>query len=340
MLTIDGSYGEGGGQIIRTSLALSLVTGKPFRVERVRANREKPGLQRQHLTAVLAAAEICNAQVEGARVGATEFSFIPGETVAGAYSFNIGTAGSSALVMQALLPPLMLASEPSVLTIEGGTHNVHAPPFEFLQKTFLPLVNRTGVRVSLELERYGFYPPGGGKINVSIEPTGEKKRVDIPARGEILGRKARALVVKLPAHIAERELAVIERELGLSGDELALETSSNALSPGNIVTIEIRSPHVTEIFTGIGQRGVPAEDVAQGAVTEAQRYLSPDISVGEHLADQLLIPMSLASGGSYITGTPSLHTKTNIEVIKKFLDLKIRTLQLSESVWKIEVETS
>jgi RNA 3'-terminal phosphate cyclase (ATP) len=338
MLTIDGAYGEGGGQIIRTSLALALVTGKAFRVERVRANREKPGLQRQHLTAVLSAAKIGNAEVEGARVGATEFSFIPGEVMPGQYTFSIGTAGSTTLVMQALLPPLMLASQPSVLTIEGGTHNLHAPPFEFLQKTFLPLVNLTGPRVSLELERYGFYPPGGGSINVLIEPTGERTRLSIQERGEIHHQSARALVVRLPPHIAERELAVIADELGWGEERLELETSDNAVSPGNIVTIEIRSTHVTEIFTGIGERGVRAEVVAQRAAQEAKNYLSIEAPVGEHLADQLLIPLALADGGSYITGPLSLHTRTNIEIIKKFLDVKITALQLSERVWKIEIE--
>ncbi len=338
MLSIDGSYGEGGGQIIRTSLALSLVTGKAFRVDRVRANRNKPGLQKQHLTAVLSAAEIGQATVEGARVGATEFTFIPGEVVPGNYDFSIGTAGSTTLVLQAVLPPLMLASKPSVLTIEGGTHNTHAPPFEFLQKTFLPLVNRTGASVSTELERYGFYPPGGGRINVLIEPMEERRRLEIPERGEIERMRARALVVKLPSHIAERELAIIEQELGWRDEQLEIETSNNALSPGNVVTIEIESEYVTEIFTGIGQRGVRAEDVAQSAVDEAKNYLASGAPVGQHLADQLLIPLALAGGGSYITGALSLHTKTNIEIIKKFLDVKITTLQLSESLWKIEIQ--
>jgi RNA 3'-terminal phosphate cyclase (ATP) len=337
MLIIDGSYGEGGGQIIRTSLALSLVTGKSFRVERVRANRDRPGLQRQHLTAVLSAAKIGNAEVEGAHVGTSEFSFVPGEVVPGDYTFSIGTAGSTTLVMQAVLPPLLIASGPSVLTIEGGTHNVHAPPFEFLQRTFLPLVNRTGPKVSLELERYGFYPPGGGKLNVLIEPTGVRERLEIETRDEILSHKARALVVKLPPHIAERELAVVEQELGLSGEQLELATSQNAISPGNVLTIEIASEQVTEIFTGIGQRGVRAEEVAQTAVKEAMQYLSVDAPVGEHLADQLLIPLALARGGSYITGPLSLHTKTNIEVIKQFLDVKITTLQLSENLWRVMV---
>src|SRR5919199_69283 len=150
MLTIDGSFGEGGGQIIRSSCALSLISGKAFRVEKVRANRAKPGLQRQHLTAVMAAAEVGGAKVEGACVGAREFTFVPGEVRAGDYTFSIGTAGSATLVLQTVLPPLMIAGEPSTVALEGGTHNVHAPPFEFLERAFLPLVNQTGLRVEVE----------------------------------------------------------------------------------------------------------------------------------------------------------------------------------------------
>lgn len=156
MLTIDGSFGEGGGQIIRSSLALSLITGKAFRVYNVRAGREKPGLKPQHLMSVQAAARVGGAQVDGAAVGSREFSFVPGRVSAGEYHFAIGTAGATMLVLQTVLPPLMIADAPSVITLEGGTHNKHAPPFDFLQKTFLPLINRTGPHVQLELERYGF----------------------------------------------------------------------------------------------------------------------------------------------------------------------------------------
>src|SRR2546423_9924829 len=165
MITIDGSFGEGGGQIIRTSLALSLITGREFRIYNVRARRDKPGLQRQHLTAVNAAAEVGQAQVEGAGVGAREFTFTPGHTQAGAYTFDIGTAGSTTLVLQTVLPPLMIADAPSLLTLRGGTHNVHAPPYEFLARAFLPLVSPMGPRLSIELVRHGFYPPRGGSLN-------------------------------------------------------------------------------------------------------------------------------------------------------------------------------
>jgi len=337
MLTIDGSLGEGGGQIIRTSLALSLITGKAFRVFNVRARRDRPGLQRQHLTAVTAAAAIGGARVDGAHVGSKEFTFVPGEVKAGEYKFSIGTAGSTMLVLQAVLPPLMIASEPSLLLFEGGTHNVHAPPFEFIQRTFLPLVNRMGPSISVELQRYGFYPPGGGRFNVYIEPARALRRLDLIERGAILSERARALVVNLPPHIGERELAVASEQLGWMPDQLDLETSTNAISAGNVFTIAVESESLTEVFTGIGERGVRAEQIASRVVEETKRYLDAGAPAGEHLADQLLIPLTLARGGSYTTVTPSLHTTTNIEVIKKFLPVEITTTQLSEEVWKIEV---
>ncbi|HEX8847124.1 MAG TPA: RNA 3'-terminal phosphate cyclase [Pyrinomonadaceae bacterium] len=337
MITIDGSFGEGGGQIIRTSCALSLITGKPFRIHNVRARRAKPGLQRQHLTAVLAAAKIGRAKVEGAAVGSSEFTFSPGKVSPGDYTFSIGTAGSTTLVLQTVLPPLMIADGESSLTLEGGTHNVHAPPFEFLQKTFLPLVNLTGPKISIELERYGFYPPGGGRLRVHVEPAGSRNGFDLGERGEIRGLRARALVVKLPPSIGERELNVIRESLGWTDEQLRLETSDNALSPGNVLTVEIESEQLTEVFTGIGERGVRAETIAERVVREVEQYLSVDAPVGEHLADQLLIPLALAGGGSYLTGPLSLHTTTNIEVIKRFLDVAIITSPVDDQMWRIEV---
>jgi len=337
MLTIDGSYGEGGGQIIRTSLALSLVTGKAFHVERVRANRDKPGLRQQHLTAVRAAQEIGQATVEGAAVGATAFSFIPGAVTPGDYTFSVGTAGSATLVFQTVLPPLMIASGQSMLRFEGGTHNVHAPPFDFLQRTFLPLVSQMGLHVLIELGRYGFYPPGGGHFEVFIEPNTETRALNLIERGTIRQRRARALVVNLPASMAERELSVVKEKMGLSDEELHAELSDNAISRGTAVMVDIESEHLTEVFTRIGERGIRAEVIAEHAADEALAYLASDAPVGEHLADQLLIPMALCDGGSFVTGSLSLHTKTNIEVIKKFLNVDISVRELRNKTWVVEV---
>ncbi len=337
MLTIDGSFGEGGGQIIRTSLSLSLVTGKPFHVERVRARRDKPGLRQQHLTAVNAAAAVGHASVEGAAVGSKEFTFVPGAVTPGEYVFNIGTAGSSTLVLQTVLPPLMIASGPSILRIEGGTHNVHAPPYEFVERTFLPLIRRIGPHVDIELERYGFYPPGGGRFTVLIEPAEESHRLDLLERGPIVARRARALVVNLPASMAERELTVIKEKMGLNDDELYAEISDNAISRGTAAMVEIESSDVTELFSRIGERGVRAEVIAEHAADDAIAYLETPAPVGEHLADQLLIPLALAKGGSFTTGVLSLHTQTNIEVIQKFLDVDITTAQSKNGLWTIDV---
>jgi RNA 3'-phosphate cyclase len=190
MLCIDGSYGEGGGQIIRTSLALSLITGKPFRVRNVRARRDKPGLQRQHLTAVTAAAAIGTAKADGAHLGSKEFTFEPGAIQPGEYKFTIGTAGSTMLVLQAVLPPLMIADAPSLLLFEGGTHNVKAPPFEFIRKSFLPLINRTGPNVTVELQRYGFYRAAVVSTSTSSPP--RSFVVSTSSSAEPFSRNARA----------------------------------------------------------------------------------------------------------------------------------------------------
>jgi RNA 3'-terminal phosphate cyclase (ATP) len=170
VIEIDGSFGEGGGQILRSSLALAIVTGQPVRLSNIRAGRRKPGLMRQHLTAVNAAAAICGATVDGERIGATELTFTPGAVRAGEYQFSIGTAGSTTLVLQTVLLPLLTAGGPSRIVLEGGTHNPFAPPFDFLERAYLPLINRMGPNVRATLERPGFYPAGGGRIAIEIEP--------------------------------------------------------------------------------------------------------------------------------------------------------------------------
>jgi RNA 3'-terminal phosphate cyclase (ATP) len=337
MVVIDGSHGEGGGQIIRTSLALSLVTGESFRVEHVRANRERPGLRQQHLTAVNAAAEIGHAQVEGAAVGSTEFTFRPGKVMPGNYTFNIGTAGSATLVLQTMLPPLMIASRPSTLRIEGGTHNVHAPPYDFIERTFIPMVSRIGPQFLIVLGRYGFYPPGGGYFDVMIEPCSTLRRLDVLERGKIIDQRATALVVNLPASMAERELAVIKEKMGWSGEQLYAEVSENAYSRGTAVMVEIESEYVTELCSRVGERGVRAEVIAENAADDALRYLKTEAPVGEHLADQLLVPLSVARGGSFATGPLSLHTQTNIDVIRKFVDVDITARETAHGIWRVDV---
>jgi RNA 3'-terminal phosphate cyclase (ATP) len=333
MILIDGSIGEGGGQILRTALGLSMVTGQPFRIEKIRAGRDKPGLLRQHLTAVNAAAAICGASVEGAAISSRELSFTPGKVKAGEYTFSIGSAGSTTLV----LPALLTADGPSSLTLEGGTHNPHAPPIDFLEKAFLPLINRMGPTVNVTLERAGFYPAGGGRFIVNVQPAAKLLPLHLPERGEIKRRLAKAVVAALPGEIAKRELQKVEKMLGWSGEQLQIRQLPNEWGPGNLLTLEIESEHVTEVFTGFGMKAVTAEAVADQAVQQARRYLAAKIPVGESLADQLLLPLALAGEGSFVTHSPTRHTKTNIEVITRFLPVRVAVAEISRDVWRVEI---
>lgn len=324
MITIDGSQGEGGGQILRTSLALSAITGQPFRIERVRAGRDKPGLLRQHLTAVDAAAQICGAEVDGATIGSAELTFTPGRVRAGAYRFAVGTAGSTTLVLQTVLPALMIVDGESTLTLEGGTHNPHAPPLDFLDRAFLPVVRQMGPRVDVTLERAGFYPAGGGRFVVHITPTPRAalRPFHIESRGEVKTRRAHAVVAGLSGEIAKRELAKVSERLGWAGDELKIHQLPQAWGPGNVLMLEIVSEHVTEIVTSFGMRSVTSEAVAEAAAQQAREYLAAGTPVGTCLSDQLLIPLALAGAGSFVTSAPSRHTMTNADVIGRFLGVR------------------
>ncbi|MEW5994707.1 MAG: RNA 3'-terminal phosphate cyclase [Candidatus Zixiibacteriota bacterium] len=337
MIEIDGSFGEGGGQILRTSLALSLVAGKPFRIVNIRAARKKPGLMHQHLTSVKAAARVGQAQVEGDALGSGELSFAPQLVTPGVYHFDVGTAGSCTLVLQAILPALLIADDESEIILEGGTHNPFAPPFDFLEKAFLPIINRMGPTVKVKLDRPGFFPAGGGKIRVFISPTARLSCIDLIERGQVKRRAARAIVARLPRTIAERELQVVKLALGLDKKCLHAEEVTKSRGPGNVLIIEVESEQLTEVFTGFGERGKRAEAVAEETVLRAKEYLDASLPVGRRLADQLLIPFALAGGGSYRTLSPTDHTTTNIEVIKRFLDVDITATQLDEKRWEVRI---
>ena len=336
MVTIDGLFGEGGGQILRTSLALSLVTGKPFSIHNIRAGRKKPGLMRQHLTAVNAAVEIGQATIKGNRIGSQAFTFEPEMIKPGKFHFAIGSAGSCTLVFQTILPALLMAGEPSEIILEGGTHNPFAPPFDFLEKAFLPVINRMGPQVDAVLEKPGFYPAGGGRFKVSISPAG-LNRIDLLERGNIIHKTARASVANLPVKIANRELKVIREKLEWGRELLKAVNVENSQGPGNILTIEIESDNITEVFTGFGEKGVSAEKVAKRAVKAVQEYLALNVPVGRYLADQLLIPMALAGGGKFRTLSPTQHTTTNAEIIKKFIDVDIAINEYDQNRWEIEL---
>jgi RNA 3'-terminal phosphate cyclase (ATP) len=323
MIRIDGSSGEGGGQILRSSLSLSLATGKAFRIENIRAKRERPGLLRQHLTAVLASSEIGGAEVDGAALGSRTLTFIPGNVRPGKHRFVIGTAGSSTLVFQTILPALMIASGPSHITIEGGTHNQAAPPFDFLEKCFLPVVNRLGPKVSVNLERYGFYPAGGGRFTATIEPTERLTATDLIGRGEIARRSVLAIVANLSPAIARREIDTVAHLLNWVKECMQIVETRNSVGPGNVVLIEVgTSTGITELFCGFGRLGASAESVATEAVKEARSYIASEGAVGEHLADQLLLPFALAGSGAFTASKLNRHARTNMDVVCAFLRVR------------------
>lgn len=336
LIQIDGSFGEGGGQILRTALSLSLVTGRPIQIDNIRAGRQKPGLLRQHLTALLAAAEIGQAQVEGAVLGSTSIHFVPGPVKAGEYRFAVGSAGSGTLVFQTLLPALMLAAGPSKLVIEGGTHNDAAPPFPFLERAFLPLVERMGPRVQVRLERPGFYPAGGGRFTAEILPAVRLKPLHLGERAEMTSRRVVAIVANLPRDIAEREVRTAARLLEWGPETQVVESTRESAGPGNVVMVEMESRGVTEIFTAFGKTGVSAERVAKVAVQDAQEYLGSKAAVGEHLADQLLLPIALAGAGSFSAVKLNRHAQTNMEVIRRFLPVEFTATEGGGFV-KVEV---
>jgi RNA 3'-terminal phosphate cyclase (ATP) len=338
MLTIDGSLGEGGGQILRSALALSVCLRRPFKIVNIRARRPKPGLRPQHLAAVRAAAEISGARVEGATLGAQTLTFEPGAVEAGTHHFAIGTAGSTMLVLQTVLPALLTAGRASELRLEGGTHNPRAPTFECLASAYLPLIGRMGPRIAIELERAGFEPAGGGIVHVRIEPAPRLAPLHLETRGALLRVAAEVLLSSLPAHIAEREAATLAAELDIGAASVRVREIEDSSGPGNVVSVFVESEHVTEVFAEFGRRGVPAERVAQHTARVARQYLASDVPVGVHLADQLLLPLALAGGGSFVTLPPSAHTRTNIDVIEAFLPVAIRCAPIDgPGRWKIEI---
>jgi len=318
MIEIDGSEGEGGGQVVRNACALSLVTGQPFRTTNARGKRSKPGLMRQHVTAIEAACRLGGAQCEGLTVGSSEITFEPGRVQPGEYHFAVGTAGSTGLVFQTVPMPLVLADAPSRLVLEGGTHNMLAPPFGFIAKSFVPIIERMGPRISVRLVRHGFYPRGGGRIEVNITPA-PLKPIECIERGALLSRSATAVFAGLPFDIADREIKTARKFLSDWPDNaFAVRELPAEQGPGTILLLEAAFEHVTEVVSGFGKLGVSAESLAKTSAQRMAGYVASDAFAGPYLADQLLLPFALAGGGSFTTVKPSLHWLTARDVIERF----------------------
>lgn len=333
MISIDGAMGEGGGQVLRSSLALSVLTGQPFRAERIRAKRSRPGLRRQHLTAVRAAAAISGADVRGDAVGSTSLEFVPHGVFHGDHRFDVGTAGSATLVLQTVLMPLSCVAGRSRLTLIGGTHNHMAPPYDYLDRVFLPALRSMGARVSATMVRSGFYPAGQGELRVEIEGPAVWSPLALLERGAFRARSARILIARLPAHVADREARRIRDRLAWT--EVDIERIDGA-GPGNAVLLELEHEHVIEVFTGFGERGVPAEKVADAAIAGLRAYADATAPVGPHLADQLLLPLAVGAGGRFRATELTLHTRTNADVIRRFVDAEI-DLGRDGDGWRVDV---
>lgn len=338
-LVIDGAQGEGGGQVLRTALSLSVLTQTPIELINIRAKRRKPGLLRQHLTSVRAAAEICDAKIDSVEMGATSLRFSPGKVRPGDYRFSIGTAGSTVLVCQTILPILGLADGPSIVTFEGGTHNGMSPSLSFLEQSFLPLLKQMGITTEIDKRSLGFYPAGGGHWQMAITPTAKLKSLELlesvsEAANIADNCQVHALVSRLPVSIGEREVAKVQAVLGWQQSPATVEDVETR-GPGNSLQLIINSQTHTSLFEMVGEHGVTAERVAKRCAGRVQTFLSAGAAVEEHLADQLLLPLALAGSGAFTTTQPSLHCETNIDVIQQFIDIDIKVQQLDTLRWKI-----
>jgi RNA 3'-terminal phosphate cyclase (ATP) len=335
MIKIDGSLGEGGGQVLRSSLTLSILTQTPFELFNIRAGRKKSGLRQQHLTAVLAAAEISDATVEGGSLGSRRIKFYPKKIKSGEFKFKIGTAGSTTLVLQTVLLPLLLADEPSTVTVVGGTHNPKAPIFEFMDEVFVESLNKMGAKISLKLNRYGFFPAGGGEIVAKISPS-KLTPISLVDGGDVKSITAKVVSIRERDSVFQSQSDEIKKWLECP----VTKDDSKPVGPGNSVYIKIERENCTEIISGVTKRGRPPHIVARVVAQKALKYIEQNSAVGEHLTDQLLIPIVIAGKGEFSCSAPTLHTKTNCEIIEIFTGVKFEFLEKDDFWICLMVENS
>jgi RNA 3'-terminal phosphate cyclase (ATP) len=324
---IDGSYGEGGGQILRTSCSLAALTGKTVEIRNIRAKRSRPGLQPQHLAAVRAAASLCEARLTGDAVGSRELVFEPQRLPKpDRYEFDIRTAGAAGLVCQTVLIPLAHAEGGSQVRAIGGTHVPHSPPVEYLEQVYLPVLARAGLAAQLTYPRAGFFPKGNGQIELAIRPTGAPRPFDLSERGRLTTLRATILTANLPDHVAERGAATVERFLKGVGRDVEIEKRTRpALDAGAAVLLVAECEGGLAGFSGLGERGKPMEKVAEAPCEEFMRWWKTGAAVDEHLADQLVLPAILASGEScWTTPVVSEHLRTVIWLVDQFVPAACR----------------
>lgn len=323
MLEIDGRHGEGGGQILRTSIALSALTRTPCMITHIRANRSTPGLRAQHLMGLKTAAQICNAQTRGLTIGSEAVEFTPGDITGGRYSVEIGTAGSITLILQTLIPICLHAPNPVELLITGGTDVKWSPTSAYFQKVLCSHLERIGAQVQITVEKYGFYPKGGGRLSAIISPWRDKKRVNLTERGAIAGIEVDSVAsssLKNP-HVAERQASAFQKEFPSYSINPRIHYGET-LNPGSSVCAVARCEHSVLGADALGERGKPAETVAEEAARALQRDLEPGYALDSHMADQIVPYLALAGGTVTVTEVTG-HTTTNIWVCNQFCETQV-----------------
>lgn len=333
MKTIQLDGLAGGGQMLRSALSLAMVTGQPFRMTNIRGQRRKPGLMRQHLTCVKAACKISNGTADGAEIGATELVFRAGEIESGDYDFAIGTAGSTTLLLQTLLPALWKGDAISTLRLAGGTHNPLAPPYDFIERVFLPALKLFGAETTINLVETGFAPTGGGELTCRITPAAELRHIDLAERADLNSTELKVITRGVGDSIAERLIAAVKK--GWPCEQSSIETRECGPGQGLIILAEARFANGCEIVSGHGERGQSAEKIGARVAKSMKTFLDSEAAVGRHLADQLLIPMALAGGGSFTTTAPDSHLESNIAVIEKFLPARFAVRDEGRNLFRV-----
>jgi RNA 3'-terminal phosphate cyclase (ATP) len=339
-IDIDGSDGEGGGQILRSAITLALCTQRGFRIRNIRKNRAKPGLMRQHLMCLDAAREVSGSEIEGATLGSTEVTVSPKPVRSGSYSFALGGAGSTMLVLQTVLLPLARAGASSI-TLEGGTHNPMAPPFEFVQESYCHYLRMLGITCLMRRERVGFFPVGGGRVKVDVaQKYVDSPHLDLVENGALRRATARVLLAQVPRKVGERELRELKRFVP------SLETTPQSIehvdsvSPGNALLVSLEWERGVTVLSSLGERGVSAEVVAGRLGACARELIDSNVAVDENLADQLLLPLALHAGGTFRTVSLTPHFASQVKLLDAFLETKITSAQESQHIVRVQVDVA
>jgi len=325
MIELDGSRGEGGGQILRSALALAILTGRSFRLVNIRANRPKPGLAAQHLACVRAAAAICGGHYKGGSIGSTTLFFEPEQVKPGNYTFTIGTAGATALVLHTVYLPLALrGNAESTVTITGGTHVMAAPCFDFLETTWAAYLRRLGIDIEVSMKRAGFYPRGGGEIHAVIRPCSQVRGLTLTSCPELTTAGGFAAVADLPESVSKSMMRRLKHKLKQVNVESEIRQLEWENGPGAVAAVLFRQAPVPPLFFALGGRGKPAEAVADEAAEQAIAFRESGCPVDSHSADQLLLPLAFASEASeFRVSEVTNHLITNIDTVREFVNREI-----------------